>query len=464
MLILHSPMRVLSILVCLLVYGLFGQNITMLPTPFDMDVHQFLGTNGNTEVVVNLMIPKTLFQWIDNGENYQFEGEVNVSVFINGNTAAQDVFRIQELAIDRPGPAERHVSMIQQSRFILTKGSSAIFSTAITDLASKQVHIVTKNVVIRAIDESYLTTSDLLVCTFLKREQYMDENRINRNGYMMTPNPSGVFELKRPMLYAYSEVYGLRGDGGIYTANYILFDRSGKEVFRRGPFVRKKPGESSVETLGFNLKELLPGKYRLRLEVIDGKSDQKTFIDREFFVVKEQPSDFNNNFTMILDAMENDELRDFIDIVGYFMSASEFQTLIKANRGERIVQLVDLFEKRDPGRKTKENEFYNQINTRLSLADQQFSNQNFSGRKTDRGRVLIRYGRPINIEPYPGNEDRYSYEIWNYGDSDDGFIFIFINKDGVGIFELIHSNHPNEFRNYRWKDMVARGSTNLIDF
>ena len=167
---------------------------------------------------------------------------------------------------------------------------------------------------------------------------------------------------------------------------------------------------------------------------------------------------------MILDAMENDELRDFIDIVGYFMSASEFQTLIKANRGERIVQLVDLFEKRDPGRKTKENEFYNQINTRLSLADQQFSNQNFSGRKTDRGRVLIRYGRPINIEPYPGNEDRYSYEIWNYGDSDDGFIFIFIKKDGVGIFELIHSNHPNEFRNYRWKDMVARGSTNLIDF
>ncbi|GIS72599.1 MAG: hypothetical protein CM1200mP10_21760 [Candidatus Neomarinimicrobiota bacterium] len=30
---------------------------------------------------------------------------------------------------------------------------------------------------------------------------------------------------------------------------------------------------------------------------------------------------------MILDAMENDELRDFMDIVGYFMSASEFQTL-----------------------------------------------------------------------------------------------------------------------------------------
>jgi len=463
MLIRHSPMRVFSILICLLVYGLLGQNITLLPTPFDMSVHQFRGTKGNTEAVVNLMIPKTLFQWIDNGENYEFEGVVDVRVFINGNSAAQDAFRVLESAVDRPGQAERQVSMVQQSRFILTKGS-AVFSAAITDLASKHVHMATKNVIIRTIDDSYLTTSDLLVCTFLKRERLMDENSINRNGYRMTPNPSGVFGLGSPMLYAYSEVYGLQDDDGTYTVNYFLFERSGKEVFQRGPFVRTKPGESSVETLGFSVTELLAGRYRLRLEVIDDQSDQKTFIEREFFIVKEESIDFNNNFTMILDAMENDELRDFIDIVGYFMSESEFQTLMRANRIDRIVQLVDYFEKRDLDRKTKENEFYNQLNMRLALADQQFSNRKFSGRKTDRGRVIIRYGRPIDIEPFPANKDRYSYEIWHYDDSDDGFIFIFINNDGAGMFEQIHSNHPDEFQNYGWKGMVVRESTNLIDF
>jgi len=463
MLIRHSPMRVFSILVCLLVYGLLGQNITLLPTPFDMSVHQFRGTKGNTEAVVNLMIPKTLFQWIDNGENYEFEGVVDVRVFINGNSAAQDAFHVRESAIDRPGQIERQVSMVQQSRFILTRGS-AVFSAAITDLASKHVHMATKNVIIRNIDDSYLTTSDLLICTFLKRERLMDENSINRNGYRMTPNPSGVFGLGSPMLYAYSEVYGLRKDEGTYTVNYFLFERSGKEVFQRGPFVRKKPGESSVETLGFNVAGLLAGRYRLRLEVIDDQSNQKTFIDREFFIVKEQSTDYNNNFTMILDAMENDELLDFIDIVGYFMSESEFQTLMMANRIDRIGQLVDYFEKRDIDRKTKENEFYNQLNMRLALADQQFSNRSFSGRKTDRGRVIIRYGRPIDIEPYPANEDRYSYEIWYYDDSDDGFIFIFIKNNSAGMFEQIHSNHPDEFQNYGWKDMVVRGSTNLMDF
>ena len=78
--------------------------------------------------------------------------------------------------------------------------------------------------------------------------------------------------------------------------------------------------------------------------------------------------------------------------------------------------------------------------------------------------MIIRYGRPIDIEPFSANEDRYSYEIWHYDDSDDGFIFIFINNDGAGMFEQIHSNHPDEFQNYGWKGMVVRESTNLIDF
>ena len=111
-------MRVYFTLFCLLVYGLLGQNITMLPTSFDMDVHQFREANGNTEAVVNLMIPKTLFNWIENRENYEFEGVVDIRVFINGNIAAQDAFHILESVVDRPGPAERQVRMVQQLSLI----------------------------------------------------------------------------------------------------------------------------------------------------------------------------------------------------------------------------------------------------------------------------------------------------------------------------------------------------------
>lgn len=457
-------MRKFYILFFIFLNCISSQTISLLPTPFDMSVDQFRGDDTKTEVVVNLMIPKKLFQWVDDGNEYKFEGLVDVRVFIQGETAAQDAFRILEKSVDRPGLNERLVSMVQQSRFLLTRGS-VVFTATITDLSSKQVYVSTKNVIIRKIDDSYLSTSDLILCTFLKREKEFDEGSINRNGITITPNPSSVFGLGRPMLYTYGELYGFNNDNGTYTLNYKIYNQQGKELIHRGPFIKNKPGESSVETFGMNIMGLLAGRYRLRLDIQDDQTEKNTFIDREFFVVKEQPVDFKSNITIILDAMENDELNDFLDIVGYFMTESELQTLIKSDRIEQIVQIANFFEQRDFDSETSQNEFYNRLNKYLAIADQQFSTRNFLGRNTDRGRVLILYGRPKDIESYNANEERLSYEIWHYDDSDKGYVFIFINKeDGSGMFEQIHSSHPNEFRNYRWKDMIIRGTTNLIDF
>ena len=457
-------MRKFYILFFIFLNCISSQTISLLPTPFDMSVDQFRGDDTKTEVVVNLMIPKKLFQWVDDGNEYKFEGLVDVRVFIQGETAAQDAFRILEKSVDRPGLNERLVSMVQQSRFLLTRGS-VVFTATITDLSSKQVYVSTKNVIIRKIHDSYLSTSDLILCTFLKREKEFDEGSINRNGITITPNPSSVFGLGRPMLYTYGELYGFNNDNGTYTLNYKIYNQQGKELIHRGPFIKNKPGESSVETFGMNIMGLLAGRYRLRLDIQDDQTEKNTFIDREFFVVKEQPVDFKSNITIILDAMENDELNDFLDIVGYFMTESELQTLIKSDRIEQIVQIANFFEQRDFDSETSQNEFYNRLNKYLAIADQQFSTRNFLGRNTDRGRVLILYGRPKDIESYNANEERLSYEIWHYDDSDKGYVFIFINKeDGSGMFEQIHSSHPNEFRNYRWKDMIIRGTTNLIDF
>ena len=457
-------MRKFYILFFIFLNCISSQTISLLPTPFDMSVDQFRGDDTKTEVVVNLMIPKKLFQWVDDGNEYKFEGLVDVRVFIQGETAAQDAFRILEKSVDRPGLNERLVSMVQQSRFLLTRGS-VVFTATITDLSSKQVYVSTKNVIIRKIHDSYLSTSDLILCTFLKREKEFDEGSINRNGITITPNPSSVFGLGRPMLYTYGELYGFNNDNGTYTLNYKIYNQQGKELIHRGPFIKNKPGESSVETFGMNIMGLLAGRYRLRLDIQDDQTEKNTFIDKEFFVVKEQPVDFKSNITIILDAMENDELNDFLDIVGYFMTESELQTLIKSDRIEQIVQIANFFEQRDFDSETSQNEFYNRLNKYLAIADQQFSTRNFLGRNTDRGRVLILYGRPKDIESYNANEERLSYEIWHYDDSDKGYVFIFINKeDGSGMFEQIHSSHPNEFRNYRWKDMIIRGTTNLIDF
>ena len=110
-------MRKFYILFFTILNCISSQTISLLPTPFDMSVDQFRGDDTKTEVVVNLMIPKKLFQWVDDGYEYKFEGLVDVRVFIQGETAAQDAFRILEKSVDRPGLNERLVSMVQQSRY-----------------------------------------------------------------------------------------------------------------------------------------------------------------------------------------------------------------------------------------------------------------------------------------------------------------------------------------------------------
>ena len=80
------PMHKFYILFFILLNCLVSQQISLLPTPFDMSIDQFRGDKMKTEVVVNLMIPKKLFQWVDDGNEYKFEGLVDVRVFINGET------------------------------------------------------------------------------------------------------------------------------------------------------------------------------------------------------------------------------------------------------------------------------------------------------------------------------------------------------------------------------------------
>ena len=83
-------MRKFYILFFIFLNCISSQTISLLPTPFDMSVDQFRGDDTKTEVVVNLMIPKKLFQWVDDGNEYKFEGLVDVRVFIQGEAAAQE--------------------------------------------------------------------------------------------------------------------------------------------------------------------------------------------------------------------------------------------------------------------------------------------------------------------------------------------------------------------------------------
>ena len=70
--------------------------------------------------------------------------------------------------------------------------------------------------------------------------------------------------------------------------------------------------------------------------------------------------------------------------------------------------------------------------------------------KTDRGRVVIVYGQPDDIDRHPNETEVRPYEVWSYNNIQGGVIFVFVLRNAAGDYELVHSTHRDELHDENW--------------
>ncbi|HSD62676.1 MAG TPA: GWxTD domain-containing protein, partial [Ignavibacteriaceae bacterium] len=91
---------------------------------------------------------------------------------------------------------------------------------------------------------------------------------------------------------------------------------------------------------------------------------------------------------------------------------------------------------------------------RVEKANKLYTNIQRKGWKTDRGRVLLLYGDPSEIERYPNQVDTKPYEIWHYNDLEGGVIFIFADLTGFSDYQLVHSTKRGEIQDVDWQNRI----------
>ena len=115
------------------------------------------------------------------------------------------------------------------------------------------------------------------------------------------------------------------------------------------------------------------------------------------------------------------------DEVPYIITDEERRTFLGLETNEERDQFIESFwERRNPDPELPENAFKEEHYRRLAYADEHFAS-GIPGRKTDRGRIYIIWGRPDEIEVHPagGTYDRpleqgggstttYPWELWRY--------------------------------------------------
>lgn len=304
------------------------------------------------------------------------------------------------------------------------------------------------------------------------------KNIFYKNGLQIIPNPSGAYTVIQPMLYYYAEAYNLpfsADNPGTYTLESYITDKNG-DVVRVFPEKKKqKPGNSAVLVGGHNIVTLNSDTYFFHLKFTDDQTQQtleRTESFRMFKPTKEQ-LELSNQFmavttrlmTTYYTKLSEAEMDDEFEKAKYIATTNEKGIYKNLNREGKIDFLVEFWNKRDNDEGTSQNEYKLHYFQLVDYANANFRTKFKEGWKTDRGRVLLVYGQPDEIERSPSGSGKKPYEIWNYNSLDGGSMFVFADLRGFGEYELLHSTYRKELRQPDWERQIEiQRDNNAFDF
>jgi hypothetical protein len=101
---------------------------------------------------------------------------------------------------------------------------------------------------------------------------------------------------------------------------------------------------------------------------------------------------------------------------------------------------------------------------KIEIVRDNFETRIKRGWQTDRGRVYLQYGAPNTRIVRNHEVDYWPFEIWHYYSTDNNLHnrrFLFYDTTLMGDMELLHSDVPEETKNFNWKEMVRSRPTAL---
>jgi len=130
---------------------------------------------------------------------------------------------------------------------------------------------------------------------------------------------------------------------------------------------------------------------------------------------------------------------EFLSTVRYIITSEERKIFLELPESERERFKEEFWERRDPDPDTEENEFKIEYFKRIEQANQMFVGEGRPGWITDRGRIYILFGPPMNRNTFPMERTGYCREVWYYGN----FPVIFIDEhcSGTYIISAINLEH-----------------------
>jgi GWxTD domain-containing protein len=425
----------------------------------DLDYAAFLGDENVGIVETYINVPRSMFEFVEKEGLFESSIFFRVALIQSDSIVAIDEWSVKDKKFskddDTKGQKIPEISVLQ------AKPGKYQLALYVFDLNTEEKHKKTMEIEIPDYNEKDLKISDILLG--LQMGKTTTENKFSKYfGFDILPNASSVFSEGHLKIYPFCEIYNLKyeeGQTNTYQIKYTIFGSNGREVKVLKESVKKKPGPTAVEVSlkGLDITDIASGSYVLNIEVGDIQTKQTTEENKRFYVIRQKEGDFlgaEDNIVEDLSKLTEEELDKKFGPLSYIASNMEKTQYKKSDLVGKRTIINNFWKNKDPNPETQINEAYIDFTRRYQRAETAF-NQGFrKGWRSDRGRVLIKYGEPSEIERFPSSISNRPYEIWHYNEIEGGVIFVFLDKSGFGDLELVHSTARNELQNPDWQNML----------
>ncbi len=309
-----------------------------------------------------------------------------------------------------------------------------------------------------------LAISDIQLASMIA-ENSPDKNSIfYKNTFEVTPIPTLVFGENMPVVYYYSEVYNrLKSkNDGLLKLNCLIQNSQGKVLYSKANLISNKV-ESQVEVGAVPIVKFPTDTYLMKIVLIDSAKNYGVVSSKRFFVynpsIKVVDTATNQQSLVlgsIFGVMSTEECDNIFNEAVYIATATEidqYKKLTDVNAKRHF--LYEFWKKRNPNSAISKNQYFQVYMDRVKEANQKYASFKTPGWKTDRGRILIMYGEPSEIDRYPNQTDTKPYEVWQYNDIEGGVVFDFADLTGFGNYQLVNSTKRGEMSDDNWQQRIS---------
>ena len=259
------------------------------------------------------------------------------------------------------------------------------------------------------------------------------------------PNPWRRYGALNSRLSFFYEIYN-KPAGNNLKGEYSITNNAGKTIKNLSDIrYENRAGNMSV-VHGINISRLPTGTYDLNIEIDDSVEGNSFSQSRTFEVIQMDSISRNAGLTE-----EEAEIEG--GLIKYIGTPGQYNFYENLDLTGKTQYVINFWAEEDPTPGTPENEFLQKIMERFRYANQNFKWGKVPGWKSDRGRVIIKYGMPDETEQKSNEAGTKSYDIWTYN-QDKTFIFVFADLRSNGNYTLIHSTKEGEVSDPNWKDYL----------